>query len=97
MGYTGNVNLNIEKYLSELFILFYGVGVDFSLMKDKNPYGQRVKTKTMEFKQVIPFRFSMGIIFSTNDGYYKDYKDQEADDNYYLNKYNRTFEYYSEI
>ena len=94
LGYTGNVYLSLEKYLSRHTKAFFNVGFGCNVYYDDEPF-KDVISRLMVLDLSL-LNLSFGISFGSNDGRYEDYMYQKAEYDFYIDKYQTTFDYYDE-
>jgi hypothetical protein len=94
-GYTGNLFLSLEKYLSRNIKIFYNLGGGFNVYHNGKPFDEEGKNKLTIWNWSL-LNFSFGFSFGSNDGRYEDYIYQKREYDYYIDKYQRTFDYYDE-
>jgi len=95
LGYAGNLFLSLEKYLSKNTRMFFNFGMGLNVYHDGKHFDQEGKNKLTVF-DFSPFNFSFGFSFGSNDGRYEDYIYQKAEYDFYIDKYQTTFDYHDE-
>ena len=94
-GYTGNLFLSLEKYLSKNVKMFYNLGGGVNIYHKEKAFGEESDSMLTIWDWSI-LNFSFGFSFGSNDGRYEDYMYQKAEYDFYIDKYQTTFDYYDE-
>ena len=97
-GYTGNIFLSLEKYLSRNIKMFYNLGGGINVYHNKHAFDNE-ENKGKNIWQMYDWsvlNFSFGFSFGSNDGRYEDYMYQKAEYDYFIDKYQRMFDFYEE-
>ena len=95
LGYAGNVYLSLEKYLSKHIKAFFNFGFGCNVYYDKKPFDCE-REHNLTILDLSLLNLSFGISFGSNDGRYEDYMYQKAEYDFYIDKYQTTFDYYDE-
>ena len=94
LGYTGNLYLSLEKYLSRHTKVFVNVGCGCNIYYDDEPFKDAISQLMVLDLSLL--NLSFGISFGSNDGRYEDYMYQKVERDFYIDKYQTTFDYYDE-
>lgn len=96
-GYFGSIGLVLQKYFSTNKKIFFGLNTYFSPnFKDEDPLNNKISKVRLEQNVWKFLELEIGVTLGGNDGYYSRTKEKLDRDDYYMKKYNRTFEYYDE-
>ena len=80
-------------WLEEIAILF--LKIEFIIYHKEKAFGEESDSMLTIWDWSI-LNFSFGFSFGSNDGRYEDYMYQKAEYDFYIDKYQTTFDYYDE-